>query len=70
MSEFKMEIELADRDREHDWTSHTSRILGTCVCGYDIEADDPHIIVDSDYLCDWDCVQDWVKNCFYVKEVK
>lgn len=70
MSEFKMEMELSSRDRDKDFTINTSRILGTCVCGCDIESDEPHIIVDTDYLCDWDCVKLWVNDCFYVKEVK
>jgi len=54
--------ELRDEENEDD------RIIGTCICGNDIEIDDSHIKVDGEILCDWICGRDWIKLNFEVEE--
>ena len=72
MTEFKTVVFVeGNQDRHHDFFQDEIKVIASCcVCDCEIESDFSHLIIDGDYVCDWDCVHDWVKKNFLVKEIK
>jgi len=56
--------ELRDEEKQDDY----DRIIGTCICGNEIEFGDDHLKIDGEILCDWICGRDWIKLNFEVEE--
>lgn len=72
MTEFKTVVFTeGNQDRHQDWFKDEIKVIASCcVCDNEIESDFSYLVVDGDYLCSWDCVPDWVKKNFLVKEIK
>jgi hypothetical protein len=46
------------------------KIVGTCICNYDLEIDDEYLKIDSEVFCDWECAKEWIRLNFLVEEIK